>query len=96
MQYYNINSEILNILQREYPGKFGLYTPGTSIKIISKSKARKLNPEEFIYITLVFLRSFINREYELLNTNRRKIYGVPYGCGKLTNNYKQKKKFNLN
>ena len=66
LQYYNLNSTSIKYIAERSPGKFGLFTPGTSIKIISESKARKLNPEYLFILPWFFLRSFINREYELL------------------------------
>jgi hypothetical protein len=77
LQYYNINSDLVKFIAERSIGKFGLYTPGSSIKIISEEKARRLNPDYLLILPWFFLRSFINREKKLLKNGTKFIIPQP-------------------
>ena len=77
LQYYNLDSKSIKYIAERSKGKFGLYTPGTSIKIISENEARKLKPDYLFILPWFFLRSFIKREYELLKKGTKFILPQP-------------------
>ena len=45
LQYYNINSEKIKFASERSPEKWGKYTVGSGVKIISEEEARKKNPD---------------------------------------------------
>ena len=47
LQYYGINSKMISYAAERSPEKWGKFTIGTGIKIISEKKARNLNPNYF-------------------------------------------------
>ena len=77
LQYYNIDSDLVKFIAERSIGKFGLYTPGSSIKIISEESARKLNPDYLLILPWFFLRSFINREKKMLKKGTKFIIPQP-------------------
>ena len=77
LQYYNLNSNLIQYIAERSVGKFGLFTPGTSIKIISESQARKLKPDYLLILPWFFLRSFIKREKKLLKNGTKFIIPQP-------------------
>ena len=62
LQYYNIDSKKVPFAAERSPEKWGKYTIGTGIKIISEKKARKLNPDYFFVTPWGFIREFVKRE----------------------------------
>ena len=45
LQYYNLNSSLIPFAAERSPEKWGKYTVGTGIKIISEKYARQMNPD---------------------------------------------------
>ncbi len=62
LQYYGIDSTMINYASERSPEKWGKFTIGTGVKIISESKARKLNPDYFFVMPYAFIKEFIKRE----------------------------------
>ena len=62
LQYYNLNNKIIPYAAERSPAKWGRYTVGTGIKIISEKEARKLNPDYFFVTPWGFIKEFIIRE----------------------------------
>ena len=52
LQYYNLNHSLIPYAAERSPEKWGKYTVGSGIKIISENKARKLNPNYFFLLHL--------------------------------------------
>ena len=50
LQYYNLNADKIKFAAERSPEKWGKYTIGTGIKIISENKARKMNPHYFLVL----------------------------------------------
>ena len=48
LQYFKINKNLIRYAAERSPEKWGKYTVGTGIKIISEKKARELNPDYFL------------------------------------------------
>ena len=67
LQYYNLNSNQINFAADRNPIKWGKYTVGSNIEIISEKSARKLNPDYFFILPWGFVKEFINREKKWLN-----------------------------
>ena len=62
LQYYGLNSKKIPYAAERSPEKWGRYTIGTGIKIISEDKARDLKPDYFFITPWGFVNEFIKRE----------------------------------
>ena len=77
LQYYNINSNKIPFASERSPEKWGKYTIGTGIKIISETEARKLNPDYFFVTPWGFINEFVKRESEWLKKGGKFILPFP-------------------
>ena len=59
------------------PSKWGRYTIGTGIKIISEDEARKLSPDYFLVTPWAFIKEFVKREKKWLNKGGKFIVPFP-------------------
>ena len=66
LQYYGINSKMISYAAERSPEKWGKYTIGSGIKIISENEARNLNPDYFFVMPYAFIKEFIIREKKWL------------------------------
>ena len=64
LQYYGLNKEMIPYAAERSPEKWGRYTIGTGIKIISEKKARSLNPDYFFVTPWGFIKEFVKREQD--------------------------------
>ena len=62
LQYYKIKNNKIPFAAERSPEKWGKYTIGTGIKIISEDKARLLNPDYFFVTPWGFINEFVKRE----------------------------------
>ena len=62
LQYCGIDSNILPAIAEVNPDKFGKYTPGTSISIISEEDAKKMKPDFFLVLPWHFRDNTLLRE----------------------------------
>ena len=62
LQYYGLNNKMIPFAAERSPEKWGRYTIGSGIKIISEKKARDLNPDYFFVTPWGFIKEFIKRE----------------------------------
>ncbi len=77
LQYYNIDSSKVPFAAERSPEKWGKYTIGTGIKIISEEKARKLNPDYFFVTPWGFIKEFVKRESKWLKKGGKFILPFP-------------------
>src|SRR4030095_6662073 len=61
-QYCGIGPETLPYIAEVNPDKFGCFTPGTKIPIISEVDARKKNPDAYLVLPWHFRESIVKRE----------------------------------
>ena len=76
LQYYNIDPKIIPFAAERSPEKWGKYTVGTGVKIISEKEARKLNPDYFFVMPYAFIKEFKKREAKWLNSGGK--FLLPY------------------
>jgi len=57
--------------------KFGAYTPGTHIPIISEAEARAMRPDYFLVLPWHFKDGIVQREAEFLASGGRMIFPFP-------------------
>ena len=77
LQYYGIDSKMINFASERSPEKLGKYTIGSGIKIISEEAARKLNPKYFFVMPYAFIKEFIIRENKWLEKGGKFILPYP-------------------
>ena len=66
LQYYGLNHKKIKFGAERSPEKWGKYTIGTGIKIITEKMARDLNPDYFFVTPWGFIKEFIHRERKWL------------------------------
>ena len=66
LQYYGLNHDKIPFAAERSPEKWGKYTIGTGIKIISEKMARNINPDYFFVTPWGFIKEFIERERKWL------------------------------
>ena len=77
LNYCNLNSQKINYISDANPKKFGKYTPGSNIKIISKDKMRKLNPENILVFIWSFRSEIIKQELNYIKKGGRLVFHLP-------------------
>ena len=83
LQYYGINQKLIKFAAERSPEKWGKYTVGSGIRIISESEARKLNPDYFFVMPYAFIKEFIKREKKWIKKGGKFI--LPYPNFKVIN-----------
>ena len=77
LQYYGLNNKMIPLAAERSPEKWGRYTIGTGIKIISEKKARDLKPDYFFVTPWYFIKEFIKRERRWLKSGGSFILPFP-------------------
>ena len=77
LQYYNIDTKMIKFASERSPEKWGKYTIGTGLEIISEARARKLNPDYFFVMPYGFIKEFIKREKPWLKKGGKFIMPYP-------------------
>ena len=80
---YNLNHKKIPFAAERSPEKWGKYTIGSGIKIISENEARNLNPDYFFVMPYAFIKEFIKREKKWLKKGGKFI--LPYPNFKVIN-----------
>lgn len=76
LQYYKINPKLINFAAERSKHKWGKYTVGSGLKIISEEESRKLNPDYFFVMPYGFIDEFIKREKKWLQKGGK--FLIPY------------------
>ena len=77
LQYYGINHKLIKFAAERSPEKWGKYTIGSGVKIISENEARKLNPDYFFVMPYAFIKEFMRREKKWLKEGGKFILPYP-------------------
>ena len=77
LQFFNLDSKLIKYAAERSPQKWGKYTVGTGIKIISEENARKMKPDYFFVLPVAFIDEFILRETNWLNNGGKFIVPFP-------------------
>ncbi|MDZ4726919.1 MAG: class I SAM-dependent methyltransferase [Leptospira sp.] len=78
LQYCNITSDLMPYIAEVNQEKFGRFTPGTKIPIISEAEAKKLNPDFLFVLPWHFKESIIIREREYVKAGGHLAFPLPY------------------
>lgn len=77
LNHCEINSKNLKYICDANPYKFGRYTPGSSIKIISKRKMRQLKPKYLLVLIWSFRSEVILQEINFIKSGGKLIFHLP-------------------
>jgi hypothetical protein len=77
LQFCGLTSEHIPYIADVNPDKFGCYTPGTRIPIISEDEARAMKPDYFIVFPWHFKHFILEREREFTESGGKFIFPLP-------------------
>lgn len=77
LQFCGITTKEVAAIAEVNPDKFGSFTPGTGIPIISEAEARQMNPDYFLVLPWHFKDGIVQREAEYLASGGRMIFPFP-------------------
>ena len=77
LQFCGFSAAELPAIAEVNPDKFGCFTPGTQIPIVSESDAKSMDPDYFLVLPWHFKESILNREREYLSNGGRMIFPFP-------------------
>lgn len=77
LQFCGITEKEVSVIAEVNPEKFGRFTPGSGIPIVSEAEARAMNPDYFLVLPWHFRESIIRREQKFLNSGGKMIFPFP-------------------
>ncbi len=77
LQYCSLTSAQLPAIAEVNPEKFGRFTPGTGIPIISEAQAQAMRPDYFLVMPWHFRSNLIKREATFLQRGGKLIFPLP-------------------
>ena len=77
LQWCDINNMLVEYAAERNPDKYGAYTLGTNIPIISEAESRAMNPDYYLVLPWHFKQEFVEREKEALEKGTGFIFPIP-------------------
>ena len=77
LQFCGLTEREIPCIADVNPDKFGCYTPGTGIPIVSEKEAREMHPDYFLVFPWHFKNSILEREKEFTERGGRFIFPLP-------------------
>lgn len=77
LQFCGLTDKDIYCIAEVNENKFGCYTPGTYIPIISEKKARALKPDYFLVLPWHFKANIVAREQDFLKAGGRLLFPMP-------------------
>lgn len=77
LQFCGVTTAELAAIAEVNTDKFGAYTPGTAIPIVSEKEARAMQPDYFLVLPWHFKEGIVQREAEFLARGGRMIFPFP-------------------
>jgi hypothetical protein len=77
LQYYGLDASLITAAAERSPEKWGKYTVGSWIPIISEEEARKARPDYFLVLPYAFFTEFYEREKEWRSRGGKFIVPLP-------------------
>lgn len=77
LQFCNLSPDDIPFIAEVNPDKFGCYTPGTCIPIISEKEARAMNPDYFMVLPWHFKDNIVRREKAFLESGGKLLLHLP-------------------
>ena len=77
LQWCDINNMLVEYAAERNPDKYGAFTLGTDIPIISEAESRAMNPDYYLVLPWHFKKEFLEREKEALEHGTGFIFPIP-------------------
>jgi 2-polyprenyl-3-methyl-5-hydroxy-6-metoxy-1,4-benzoquinol methylase len=77
LQLCGIDNRIIDFAADRNPDKFGAYTLGSDIPIISEEESRKLKPDYYLVLPWHFKKEFLEREKATIQNGTKMIFPLP-------------------
>lgn len=77
LQWCGVDNRLVDYAADRNPDKFGAYTLGTDIPIISEVESRQMKPDYYLVLPWHFKEEFLKREEEILNNGTGMIFPLP-------------------
>jgi hypothetical protein len=77
LQFCGIGPDLIHCIAEVNEEKFGSFTPGTGIPIVSEAEARAMRPDYFLVLPWHFREGIVRREAEFLARGGRMIFPFP-------------------
>lgn len=77
LQFCGLGQELIPAIAEVNREKFGAYTPGTHIPIVSEEEARAMQPDYFLVLPWHFKATILQREAKYLATGGKLIFPLP-------------------
>ena len=77
LQFCGLNATHIPFIAEVNEEKFGAFTPGTNIQIISEKEAKAMKPDYFLVLPWHFKNSILEREKEYLEQGGKFIFPLP-------------------
>ena len=77
LQYYKIDRKLIEYAAERNEKKYGYYTPGSRIKIISEKLSRLLGPEYYLVLPWHFKKEILQRELKIRKKGVKFIFPLP-------------------
>jgi len=77
LQWCGIDNRIIDMAAERNPDKYGAFTLGTDIPIVSEADSRALNPDYYLVLPWHFKDEFIVREKEMIDKGVGLIFPLP-------------------
>ncbi len=78
LQYFGLDSTVIEAAAERNPDKWGRVTVGTRIPIVSEAEARSRRPDYFLVLPWHFISEFQSREKDYLRSGGRFIVPMPF------------------
>lgn len=77
LQWCGIDNRIIDVAAERNPDKYGAYTLGTDIPIVSEADSREMKPDYYLVLPWHFKEEFLKREEEILQRGVGLIFPLP-------------------
>ena len=77
LQYFGISRKIVPMIADRNPEKTDLYTPGTSIRIVSENYSRNILPNYYLVLPWHFKKEILSRERKIRKNGTKFIFPLP-------------------
>lgn len=77
LQYYKIDSTLIECVAERNPDKYGRLTPNTLIPIVSEEEVRNMKPDYMLVLPWHFKEEFLTREKEYMDNGGKLIFPLP-------------------